>query len=113
MNLPIGVDAFIQTRSLEFGKASMAQVLALVDIYRASSTAQQTEIEAVLATMLLSYEEADRYDACVVVRECLITGLLPKVRELEGRLAESDDVSAPFEWAKVNRLIGQLVAALG
>jgi hypothetical protein len=57
---------------------------------------------------LLSDDFADRFDAIAIVRDNGVTSMIPTLRELQDRLESSNDVGAPYEWAKVNRALGRL-----
>lgn len=49
-----------------------------------------------------------RWDALTLVRAYKISATLPALRQLEAQLERSDDPGAPYEAAKVNRVIGFL-----
>jgi hypothetical protein len=64
-----------------------------------------------LAEWVASDDEALRYDALFVIDEHAIRELVPALRALQERL-ERDPLPGPgepYEWAKVNRLLGKLV----
>ena len=103
-----GLAAFEAIRSQDPGKDSMNQVFELSKVYQSSSSEERTQIDQRLQLLLESDLELDRYDACFLAREHRIIALVPALRLLQERLESADDVSAPFEWATVNRLLGSL-----
>ena len=88
----------------------MGQVFELCKVYQMSSAGERREIDEYLRLLLESDLEIDRYDACFLAREHRIVALVPALWRLQGRLETADEVSAPFEWATVNRLVGSLAS---
>ena len=86
----------------------MNQVFELSKVYQSSSREERPQIDQHLQLLLESHVEVDRYDACFLAREHRIIALVPALRLLQERLESADDVSAPFEWYAVNRLLGTL-----
>lgn len=58
---------------------------------------------------LTSANETDRFDTLALIREFRISSTLPQLRALAALLETSEGPGAPYEWAKVNRLIGLLI----
>ena len=58
-------------------------------------------------------ETVNRFDTLALVREFRITVALPALRVLAGWLEPQHSPGAPYEWAKVNRLIGVLTEPFG
>ena len=69
--------------------------------------------DQVLDEWILSGDENVRFDAMSLVDDFSILTALPALKELAHRLSASVAPSAPYELTKVNRVIGDLVAARG
>jgi hypothetical protein len=93
------------------GKDSQGAVLALAETYGQIPAGQRSEVNAVLLEWVLSDEEGLRFDALAIVDDCGITEAIPALRALQDRLETESRPGAPYEWAKVNRIIGGLAAA--
>jgi hypothetical protein len=64
----------------------------------------------VLSEWLLSGSESKRFDALALIGEFSIISTMPALDELARMLSRNDSPSAPFDLAKVNRLIEKLSA---
>jgi hypothetical protein len=93
------------------GKDSQGAILALAETYRQIPAGQRSEVNAVLLEWVLSDDEGYRFDALAIVDDCGITEAVPALRALQDRLETESRPGAPYEWAKVNRIIGRLAAA--
>jgi len=93
----------------EANKQSQDALLALFARYRALSDEERPVVDRLLAEQVESFDENVRFDALATIREFKIASALPALRSLADRLEAQDSPGAPFEWAKVNRLIGLLV----
>jgi len=80
----------------------------LAGFYRGLAPSDQSHAIGVLRDWLLSEDEARRWDAQSLIDDMSLVEAVPALRELADRLESSDSPGAPYEWAKVNRLIGQL-----
>lgn len=89
-------------------KMSQAVVIGLSRRYRALDESERSEVDGVLAEWVLSEDEGERFDAMAVITDHKIKNAVPALRELGERLEASDAPGAPFEWAKVNRILGKL-----
>jgi hypothetical protein len=92
-------------------KQSQAALVALFDHYRGLSADDRVIVDRLLAEQVASDDATDRFDALAVIGEFRVTSALPALRALADRLAVAPGPSAPYEWAKVNRLIGLLTDA--
>jgi hypothetical protein len=90
-------------------KSSHDAICELGALYERLDARERLLADGVLADWIVSDDEAKRWDALALVRAYKITSAMAALRELEGKLERSSDPSAPYEWAKVNRLIGLLV----
>jgi hypothetical protein len=93
----------------ETNKQSQEAFLALFPRYRALSDPEREVANELLTEQVDSSDENVRFDALAIIREFRIVSTLPALRSLADRLERLDTPGAPFEWAKVNRLIGLLV----
>jgi hypothetical protein len=92
-------------------QASKQSHLALFDMYeryRTLSPQDRCVVNCVLIEQVGSPDENVRFDALAVIEEFSIDAALPALRALADRLEDEPSPGAPYEWAKVNRLIGNL-----
>ena len=92
-------------------KQSHEAVLAMAARYRSLSDSDRATVDELLAEQLISEHETVRFDAIALVADFKITSALPALRRLAGWLESQQFAGAPYEWAKANRVIGQLVMA--
>lgn len=78
--------------------------------YGRLSPEQRAELQPLLTQWLLSDDHADRFDAIAIIDDNGVTSMIPTLRELQDRLEFATDIGAPYAWAKVNRVLGRLVA---
>jgi hypothetical protein len=97
-------------REAERSKHSYLSVQRLEALYRDLSEEERTTADDVLVEWALSDNGRRRYDGLALIEDFSITSALPALRTLADRFEHSDEVSAPYDWAKVNRIIGRLVA---
>jgi hypothetical protein len=90
-------------------KQSQEAVLAMAERYRSLSEDERAVVDRLLSDQLASEDETVRFDALALIREFRITTALPALRVLADRLETQHSPGAPYEWAKVNRLIALLV----
>jgi hypothetical protein len=93
----------------EASKQSQEALLAVFDRYRELSDQDRAVVDELLAEQAASSDENARFDALAVIGEFRVVSALPALRSLAERLETQDSPGAPYEWAKVNRLIGLLV----
>lgn len=89
-------------------KSAQGVVLELARQYRELDEAERSQVDELLAQWILSEDEGKRFDAMAVIADNHVAHAVPALRELSERLEASDAPSAPFEWAKVNRILGKL-----
>jgi hypothetical protein len=89
-------------------KQSQEAVLAMADSYRSLSPDDRLIIDELLIEQLASEDETVRFDALALIREFRILAALPALRALADRLETQHEPGAPYEWAKVSRIIGVL-----
>jgi hypothetical protein len=89
-------------------KRSQEAVLVMADSYRSLAPDDRVVVDELLSEQLASEDETVRFDALALIREFRIAAALPALRGLANWLETQDWPGAPYEWAKVNRLIGVL-----
>jgi hypothetical protein len=93
-----------------FTEARDAQgaVLELCRQYEMLSPGERAEIDGLLAESLGSSDEDVRFDALALIGEYRIASAVPQLRSLASRLLAETRPGAPFELAKVQRLLDRL-----
>ena len=81
---------------------------ALVAEIRGLAPEDRVLADEVIGEWVLSTDESKRFDALAVVAEFAILSAIPRLRELEGRLANMSSPGAPFEAEKVRRILAGL-----
>lgn len=88
-------------------KDSMDAVTRLSERYAALADDERTAVDAELADWLCSNDESLRYDALFLIATHDIRTTEPALRALADRLEVESTPGAPYEWAKVNRLLAR------
>ena len=91
-------------------KQSQQVIYDLINYYQSLSEDERVVVDMLLADDLDSTNEADQFDALALIREFQIQSALPALRALADRLELEHSARAPYEWSKVNGLIGLLTA---
>lgn len=89
-------------------KNSQAALPELVLAYRALEPADRWAVNELLVDWVLSPNQDLRFDALVLIREFRIVGASPALHQLAARLERSTEPGAPYESAKVKRLLEDL-----
>lgn len=89
-------------------KNSQSALCGLVEYYRSLPRDAQLIVNQLLSEQLSQDNKAIRFDALAVIRDCRIKSALPALRQLSDRLGGEESPSAPYDLAKVNRLIDYL-----
>jgi hypothetical protein len=89
-------------------KASSEALLELYQRYAELSPSDRAEVDQLLAESLLSEDANVRFDALALIAEFHIASALPELRVLAKRLPRSKSPGAPYELAKVQRIIDVL-----
>lgn len=76
--------------------------------YSKLAEGERVAVDAEMARWLASDDEALRYDALFLIAEHDIRSAEPELRALADRLEVDSAPGAPYEWAKVNRLLARL-----
>lgn len=96
------------SREATESKQSQGALFDLFERYRSLDPTERAAVDRLLAEDVLSDSELERYDAEAMIREFQIRSALPSLRRLADRLEADDSPGAPYEWAKVNKLISAL-----
>ena len=78
--------------------------------YGRLEASDQRKVDQVLAQWVLSDDPTLRFDALSVIGDHQVVAAAPALHDLSLRLEESNEPSAPYEWAKVNRLLRDLAS---
>ena len=81
--------------------------------YQRLDATERVLANELLAEWVLSGDEAKRFDALALIDDFRIVSATPALRQLADRLESSSEPGAPYEWQKVNRLIGELAKNTG
>ena len=94
-------------RAIE-NKQSGDALVAVAARYRSLPLQERVIVHQLLADQLASQDETVRFLALALIDDFRITSALPALRRLADWLERQRSPGAPYEWAKVNRIIGQL-----
>lgn len=89
-------------------KLSHDAFVQLSGLYARFDAEERTMADAVIADWLASDDEGRRWDAEALIQEHSISSATPQLRSLAERLEHTSEPGAPYEWAKVNRILGHL-----
>ena len=89
-------------------RMSMLVPQRLATYYKALGRGDQLLAVPIVCEWLLSDDESRRWDAEFLVSEFSIREAVPTLRSLAERLEGETTPDAPYEWAKVNRLLAGL-----
>jgi len=89
-------------------KASQEALLAMAERYRSLPEDERGIVDQLLSDQLASDDETVRFDSLALIREFRIVAALPALRALAESLQQQQSPGAPYERAKVDRLIGAL-----
>ena len=92
----------------EAEKQSHLAVAMLFDMYQALEPGERLVIDRLLADDLSSDSEPLRFLALALLQEFGISSALEDLRSLALKLETATGPGAPYEWAKVNRIVAQL-----
>lgn len=79
------------------------------DRYRSLTPNDRSIVDRLLAEQVLSDDENVRFDALSLIEDFKIRSATPALRRLADRLEHQERPGAPYEWAKVNRILGNMV----
>ena len=89
-------------------KASQAALFELSRYYLSLTPAGKDAINDLLAEWVVSDDESKRFDALALIDEHRISSALPALHRLGEELDKSTDPGAPYERAKVDRIVAGL-----
>jgi hypothetical protein len=93
-------------------KEGQGALFRLFDRYESLSALERSCVDELIAEQVLSPDETDRFDAVALTDKFAIVSAVPALRMLAARLEGETQAGAPYEWAKVNRVIGNLVGTM-
>ena len=94
-------------------KMSQAAILELSHRYRLLSSDERRVVDELLAEWILADDENKRFDALALISEHRVESAMSALYRLAERLRASAAPGAPYELAKVNRIVDRLKPALG
>lgn len=94
-------------RAIE-NKQTHEALLSITARYRGLSTDDRAVVDELLAEQLGSADETVRFIALALIQDFKIRSALPALRKLTDWLETQTAPGAPYEWAKVNRIVGAL-----
>ena len=94
-------------------KQSQEALFVLARRYRDLSPEDRAIVDELLAEQVQSEDEHVRFDALALVDEFKIGSAVPALRGLADWLERRGHPGAPYEWAQVNRILGDLAAGAG
>lgn len=94
-------------------KESHGAVMELMKLYRRFDDDEQRMAREVIVEWLRSPEPRKQFDALALVDEFLIVDALPTLRQLQAEAEERTDHVAPYDWSRLNRIVGRLSEAGG
>jgi hypothetical protein len=80
----------------------------LFEVWANSSESQRKRFDEALATWVSSDDALERFDAEAIIGRFCRTALAPNLLALRERLNDSLDPGAPYEKAKIDRLLEKL-----
>ena len=89
-------------------KASHVAIFELSQRYLSLPTDEREVVNAILAEWVLSDDPSKRFDALALIDEHRISSALPALRELRKNLERSTGPGAPYERAKVDRIVAAI-----
>lgn len=94
-------------------KSSQLAYEELKSLYTRLDAQERSLADSILSDWVVSDDDSRMWDALALIRDFNVRSTLPALRKLEARLETSNAPSAPYDWAKVNRLIGHLLSEDG
>jgi len=87
---------------------SQGAIVELFERYAELQPEQRENVNKILFEALREGTEVQRYDALAIINEFQVGEALPHLSQLAARLQFDDSASAPFELAKVQRIMSKL-----
>ena len=95
----------------EAKKDSQSAVFALAGFYRGLSDEERFVADQVLIDWALSDDEKKQFDGLALIDEFSISSAVPALSRLADRFKQAKGPSAPYDLAKVNRILDRLTGA--
>ena len=94
-------------------KDSQSAIRDLERLYGNLDADERRLADPVIVSWATSDDPTMRFDGLALIAKFEITGALPALRRLADSLEGEVAPSAPYDWAKVNRIIGRLTSSQG
>lgn len=107
-----GLEAFWERVDKE-GDRSKDSQLALNQLercYRSLDEGERELASSVFSDWILGSDMRRQFAGLAMIDRFVIRAALPYLRQLEASLEDAAGPSAPYDWAKVNRIIGRLTS---
>lgn len=95
-------------RRHEESKDNQGAIVQLLECYVSLDAQSRAEADRAIFEALLGEDETKRYDALAIINAFQLQDAIPHLLELAARLQLTDTPGAPFELAKVERIIAKL-----
>ena len=92
-------------------KDSQGAIIELYELYAELDAAERADANEALLEALREGDEDKRFDALAIIDEFSLREAIPDLRALSARLQFDDSPGAPFEMAKIGRILEKLKAA--
>ena len=89
-------------------KDSQGAIIQLYELYAELDPAGRAEANEVLLEALREGDEDKRFDALAIIDEISLREAIPDLRALSARLQLDDSPGAPFDVAKIGRILKKL-----
>lgn len=97
-------------REAEARKDSQSAVFDLARLYRSLSDEERSLADEVFIEWALSGDEKKQFDGLALIDEFSISSAIPALNRLADRFEQAEGPSAPYDLAKVNRILARLTA---
>lgn len=91
-------------------KDSQGALPRLFEKYGSLSASEREIVDELISRDVTSSDETRRFDAVALIGEFRIASAVPALRLLAIQLESDPAPGAPFEWAKINRVLAEVQA---
>ena len=88
-------------------------LLQIKRLYESATPEGRVAMRQVIVAWLNSDDSADRYDGLWLTDELKVMAGIPRLRELLVEAEQRTDHEAPYEWSKLNGILGRVLGAPG
>ncbi len=90
-------------------KNSQGTLLELMGLYERFDEVERVMANRILCEWIESDNNRKRFDALAIIDKYKIRSAIPKLRDFESKIANRPDYEAPYELAKVRRILERLM----